>query len=475
MTKSLQVASTAVAALTVLLGGCVSNLSVQPVGADANAAVAGYPYRLKMTQFEIPVTWRVVKCDATNTEAPVAIKIGAEIKTGVANDPQQFYAVDPRSLQGLFRNSEFTMEWFETRGTKSITSTADDQTGAVLADLAAGAVKLVEVGIGAPNGPGFLPDCGPLNKILLDIGDQKAVVDQAQADVADQTLVVARFAARAAALGANLDDKTRDELAAANLLLESQTAKLKLEQGALDGLLDEVTAKTTVTFPNRGDQRRNDTAIELPEAKRKAWKVEKSAVLSVWFKLSPQETLPSGAAAAGAAAPKGLPYREPLLGRIEVCSSKPCGEDKSELVKKLDTQVLQLGKLFYLPFRAQTFANVKNGATFSENGVLLTATASQPRGAGAGAASAFKGVSEQAAAYVEADRTAETKRLQAKVDEAKARKALAEATLIPKPDTDADKKAQIAAYETDATLAKAEVAKIEAEMARDAARAVLAQ
>jgi len=107
--------------------------------------------------------------------------------------------------------------------------------------------------------------------------------------------------------------------------------------------------------------------------------------------------------------------------------------------------------------------------------VLTSAGSSQLRGAGSGAAEAFKGASEQVGAIVDARRTAETKRLTAAADEAKARKALADAEAALSPNPNADDLAKIAAFQAEATLATAEKSVLDAQAALAASKAAAGQ
>ncbi len=88
---------------------------------------------------------------------------------------------------------------------------------------------------------------------------------------------------------------------------------------------------------------------------------------------------------------------------------------------------------------------------------------------------AIKAAGEQGSAIVDAARGAETKRLTAAADEAKARKALADAQAGLVPGANAEQLAQIAALQTEATLATAEKSKLDAQAALAATKATLGQ
>jgi hypothetical protein len=434
--------------------------------------------------------------------------VSADITAKTPLDPDQFYSIDPASLQGPFRNTEFSMEWYEDRGTKSINSAVDDQTGPAIINVMTGIGKLAAVGL-LPAGTttkcsdDVLKALAAINDIKDAAGNvttegQDTITKKAQKAVEDQTAVLTRLTARAAALGANVDAQTRSDLGNAQRLLESLKNVLTLEQNKLKSLLEDVSDTRTITWPD--DSLTFSTKDPFkPSAKvMKKWSMDSTHTgADVYLRLLPKDSQPIPDAPATriqqTQAQKiekrsslqtkftGLPYREPRAMRLYVCSPTPCTSNRTdleaseELVKTADAQIFQGGTIFYLRFWGQTFANIKNSAGFAQSGVLTSAGSSQPRGAGIGAAETFKGAAEQIAAIRTADRAAKTAKLNALTEELKAKKALADAqaALTPKPVD--EKLALISAYQTDATLATAERTKIEAEAALALARQQLAQ
>jgi hypothetical protein len=539
-------------AVATALGGCVSSLNVQRY--DASSPQVGYPYRLRFTQYQVTATWRVVSCDEKAAQ-PLKIKTSADVKETTGLDPDQYYVIDPRSLQGLFRTTEFTMEWYDDRTPKSITSNVDDQTGAAIGSVLEGVAKLAGAGLGLPGGPPAEKNtCSQAVKdALLAIdgraGDrnnpgQKAVTEAAQKAVDAQTATVTKLNSDATAMGATLDNATRRRLSQARARLEALLAVLTLEQGKLKGLNDVLTDTKTVTWPNTGSIMASRDGLKPSAAAQKRWNLDDSSSVLVFMRLTPldprftmnsMETpqpgttttpppapvpLPAPNATAAASdwpagdprtgqattivepasadqplpppvaqpepaplpspqpaaretvrsdvrrtrskAIPGLPYREPSVGRLDVCLQRPCDgtpealDAEERLIASSNGLALQIGTMMYLPFRAQTFAHIKNSAGFAQSGVLTSAGTSQLRGAGSGAADAFTGASTQVGAIVDASRTAESKRLNADVDEAKARKALADAEAALKPAANADDLAKIAAFQAEVALATAE-------------------
>jgi hypothetical protein len=470
----------------ILTAGCATNLPVKKIAPGATAS--GYPYRLKFTQFEIPVTWRITKCDE-DAKPPVQIKISVDPKDKASPDPDQFYAIDPRVLQGPFRATDFAMEWYEDRSIKSINSSVDDQTGTAIVDLLTGAGNIARVALAGGagvNAPRILCPASVTDALAAIDGTpgnpgQEEITKKVQKAVEDQIVVVTRLTQKTDAK----DDKAKQQLAAAKDELETLTASLEAEQAKLKRLLDEVSETRTLVWPQTSHEYASSKPLRPSAKALEKWGIDSSSLaLNVYFALLPLEGGPmpaGGDTSAPQRVSAGLPYREPRLMRLYVCSESPCGEDRDALgvresvVKASEVQVLQAGTTFYLPFRAQTFASIKSSAAFAQSGVLTSAGSQQLRGGGSGLAAAFKGATEPIAATVKAGNSADTARLQARAEELKAKKALQDAEAALAPAADADKQAAIKAFQTDATLATAERTKIEAEAALAAARAQLAQ
>lgn len=503
------VACTTAAALTLV--GCASTLSVQRV--DPGRQASGYPYQLRYTQFEMAVTWQVVKCDPTKPK-PLTIKITVTPRTINPLDPDHLYAIDPRSLQGLFRTTAFSMEWFEDRGPRAINSSVDDQSGAAIVNTLTGAARLASLGLGSP-GAATVPlvsstDACPkvvAENLLAIFGDDKAtpaikgqaaIVEEAQAAVTLQTARVTRTAARLAAAGAGADDQTRTRLGTETADLESLTAVLELEKARLKTLFEPLTATATVRWPLDGRTLALDSTPVRPTNDVLAkWNAEDSAEVNVYFALravdgyempdyvaptTPRSVRDESRPLEERRTPvdpvtEGLPYREPRPMRLYACKVVACPntidllQQSRQVVHASDVQVFQAGGMFRLPFSARTFANTTNSAGFAQSGVLVSAGTTQPRAPGTTFASTLADASTQVVAGVQADRTAETTRLQALTGELNARRAYEEAQRSLT--TTADQQA-LAAYAAEASLATAERTAIEARIALDAARARLA-
>ncbi|MCG6119155.1 MAG: hypothetical protein MEP44_00760 [Blastomonas sp.] len=471
-----------------LVSGCTSHLAVTKVKHGQPAK--GYPYQLRYTQFAVAVAWRVTACE-TGKPNPLKFKLTAEVQPSSVLDPAHFYSVDPNSLQGAFRQTEFAMEWYEDRGLKNINSSVDDQTGPAIVNVLTGVAKLAAAGL-VPFGSGATT-CPSAVTTALDaingVGGadgQEAITKKAQIAVDAQTLVLSRVTARAVALGANIDGATRNDLAQAQLLLTALNSTLTLEQAKLKALVEVVSDTRTIRWPDDSSKFVSDAAnpYKPSPAAQKRWSLSstsKGADIFLGLFSTDGGAMPPPLeqdSEGNDILPKGLPYREPRAMRLLVCKSAPCptdlatAETDDNVIRASDAPVLQAGTMFTLPFQGRTFASVKSSAGFSQNGVLLTAGSSQLRGGGTGATATFKDGAEQIGSIITGARASETARIKAKADEAKAKKELQDAEAeLAGPAPASEKAAAIAAFQVDATLATAERAKIEAEAALSLSKA----
>lgn len=509
--------------VSLALGGCVSDLQVMRI-APGQPAV-GYPHTLRYSQFEIAVTWRVVSCKEKEKDpvtglevtalAPLKVKISTEIKPLSPLDPDHRYVIDPRSQQGLLRTTTFAMEWYEDRGTKSVNSSVDDQSGAVIVSALTGAARLAGLGFSAQGAGVQTCKQDVLDALAGIAGPQgESAVKKAQADLDEQTLVVSRLVAQIAAAGGGAQGLLT-RLGAEQDVLTALARDLENKKTALKAFLGVVSDTRTTRWPEDGRSFANDPGKPLrpsPAALTRWGAEELGTPVDVYFALlgpdyrdivTPATTttppvpastrrsyLPvvTGPTVAINGATSGLPYREPRPMRLYVCSVGPCSEDvrvldlndAGQVVSSTPVQVFQASGMLSLPFQSRRFANINNSAAFAQSGVLTAAGSSQPRSAGATLATTFSDGAAQVVAGVQANRTAETARIKAEVDQLAAERALAEAQalLLPPTPTRLQQEAyaaQIAVFQTEATLASAERAAIEAQIALAAARALTGQ
>lgn len=506
--------------LCLFVGGCGSDLKVTKY--DPNEPVTGYPYRLKFTQYDIDLKWQIVACTQKNgSKAQFKFKISANPKVKTSLDPDHVYVVDPLPMQGWFQTSEFKMEWYDDRSVKSVNASVDDQTSTAIVNTLTGISKIATLGLGTGihaaiptvfSRESLLDEsifsttssdnsntCDKINENLDKIKGETRKVEEKKSTVEKDTTAVKKLTIEASAPDAS--KTTKGNLAKAESKLITSLAELEDQTKLLNEVIDGISDSKTVTWPVRSSQFASnqvvgspagnntttpDEAINPSAKKLEEWGVgdTDATKLKIYFCLYPVLTdgksrcIAPEQVANDALYPqsppatiKGLPYREPRQMRLEVCSNGPCFNREPDKIDNLVTvaegPVLQGGSMFYLPFRPQTFASVNSSAGFAQTGEIMTAGSNQLRGAGTGAAEAFKGSAEQVTAIAEANRGAKTKALQAQAAELKAQKELNDAFESLKPSAD---KQTLEAYQADAALAKAELEKIQAYAALEAAR-----
>ncbi len=464
-------------ALVALAGtsACTTSLTARRVESDS-ALQMGYPYRLKFTQYEITLTRRIADCGGSqrpdrkpkDPENPVDIQITAAFQEKAAFDPQEFYTIDPRELAGWFKTTDAKFEWYEDRSLKSANVTVQDHTAQVISNVVTGAAKLASIGLAA----GGASKCNAeVLKALEKISEVKPKVEKAQATLDDATAALAQVVAKVAAMGSAVDNTTKRLLAKKMKEVETATAHLAAEKKVLERHLKVVSYVKKVSWPTNARDRVSDPD-EVPDTVLEGWGVSSSNEtkkgLAVIFTLAPVGGSPAAPTDADSlpATVKGLPYREPVLTRLSVCTKAACKRGDPNEVSANEGLVLQTGQVLVLPFEGRTFASMTSTAGFDKNGVLQSAGYAQTAAPAVGASEVFKNTVDQVAGVVDTAKGARTKQAQAELAELNAQKALADAKAAPNPD-----QAAIKAFETQAALAKAELAALQAEQALAQAKA----
>lgn len=211
---------------------------------------------------------------------------------------------------------------------------------------------------------------------------------------------------------------------------------------------------------------------------------------SLWLKLAANSEYSSRFRAGDSGNPEnGVRYRIAVPAILTICKEKSCldwesargpapadipvdlvRDDKHEgIVKSFPVQMMNQGTTFFLPFHSQAFTNASLSATFAQNGVLTSAGYQQKRAPGEAAAGMLGTLLNEAGLTIEAIREEEKTELeliQEQTQLATAQKALedAQAALVEK-EIDPNDEA-IEALRADTALREAEVANINAAIAK---------
>ncbi|MGE6995371.1 hypothetical protein ACQKIK_18430 [Pseudomonas sp. NPDC047961] len=141
-----------------LLASCTTELDAVRVeksepGNDPEFPVAGAPYFLTFTQFDIVVTRRVTSCwdDAGVAQLKIAVETKASGKE--VRDPERHYVIDFKKLQNVFKSTDMSVEYYDTGGIKSVNVAAEDRSGEVVSSLVSSAVKIAVGIVGSGGAP----------------------------------------------------------------------------------------------------------------------------------------------------------------------------------------------------------------------------------------------------------------------------------------------------------------------------------
>ncbi len=446
----------------VIFAGCTTSLRVRPVSEGR----VGVPYPLMFTRFGVEITRQVADC---GPELKASVK--AEIKSSEgAPDPKQQFVLDPNRLASILKTSEVKLQYHPNGGVASLNATSEDRTGQVLANVTATAGKIVSIAAAAALVKKEACSTDVLAALQV-IKTQKAIVTAATEVVEGLTADLKALLAKAVATSGNVDEGTKKAISKAYDALVMATEDLKGKSIPLERALKVVTFAETVYWPSDGDTPAGK--FELREAVFKRWTApDTSPDERSKFTLSLSLTR-IGAEGRDLSTPDvvntklGVPYRQPVFGRLAVCAGGACGDDNLPISQK-DGDVLQFGFVYYLPCKSRTFSSISCSFETLENGRVKTMGTAQKAAVAEGLTTSAKDIVAQAAAAQETLAGADTARLEART---KALKAQAEynaavAALKPaEPDPFQQNTADIAALKANTDLLNAQRAVIEAQAA----------
>lgn len=418
------------------------------------------------TRYQIDITRQVAGCGPK-----LKALVKAEIKaTESVPDPMQQFVVDPNSLSSPLKTSDVSFGYATNGAVTSFNATAEDHTAQVVSNVVATAFKAVTIFGVAGAAPGAPSEA--CSKEVLDareqIKKQGPVVEAATTVVASLTQDLKALATKATAVGGNVDKATKEAMSKKYDALAAATEDQKSKSDVLDKAMKVVTDVQTVRFPKDGD-----TGVDvypLADAVFVRWgrldsNPNSRADFSVTIALDTINGIGRTLSTADVVDPSlGLPYRQPVLGRLTVCSGGPCSKDNAPLLENVGP-VLQMGYVYYLPCQSRPFSSVGCTFTMTDAGELKTMGSSQKTATAEGLSGAAKDVVTQAGTLHDTLSGASTAKLQAETAalKAKADYAAAEAALQPDPlKTDKD---QTATLKADTDLLNAKLAQIQADAA----------
>lgn len=501
-----------VALLTLALTGCATHLDAvrqAPAGGPQSVPVAGAPYFLPFTQFEIVVTRRLEGCGEAG-EAEPALQLAFQVQAVArqAPDPKRHYVLDFQALEGAFKKTGLTIDYGEGGVLQAVNAQSQDQVAQVVGAVAQSVARLAVAGLGGlspftadKSRPGSTNGiCRPETaRLVRGIQPQQQALAALTAKLTSAAAELEGWAAAGVQQGNKTDAQTQRGLVDGVKDVQRLRREQASLQAALEADLDKLTLVDKRIWPQDGETFQSDvplvaglspaqlarwvtlpapvspTAPELlrREAESRARSLEAvQRQTAVWARLSTDASI-GRSAPCGQACPddavKGLKYRVPVRGRLHLYRFNDAQDAAG--VKEIHQQegpISQLGPVFALPLHSTVFSEKTVAMQFDATGapvrIALNATG------GAGKAVEALGAATEQLAGIQEGRAA--RRLATVKDEIALTKAMRELEALHKSAQSAQAQNQeaIDAFTADTALMLAEEAKLKAAAALEAAR-----
>jgi hypothetical protein len=349
------------AALAIMLAGCTTELTRQPL-TEAAPTKPGVPYYLPKQVHSVEVSYELVSC----TPAGIEVRQTATITEFNVADLTERYLLTYRDLDSEMKTTEFTASLNANQTLKSVGATVSDQTAEVIKNVGTAIVNVASMALLAHRTAATICHEG-VNKRLATLR--------------------------------KLREKVLDPSLTAKQRAEVIDVITRLRAGLTQQASAVIAAPTaTVEFGLSPDQRglwlQSGTAAD-------ARKLTSAVTLAAVAKAGADDVF---AAPAGG---EGLVYRQPAPAVLTVCAGS-CAEGDSQIAG-LSTSIAQLGRKFTVLLKNEAFEKSNVAVTFAPNGALETLSyGNEARLAKASAALA--GITGQVGDFVTARRAADRAR-----------------------------------------------------------------
>lgn len=419
--------------LILAISGCSTSLTVVRYDEKTSSTAVGAPFPLMYTRYDVDIKRQVTGCGAE-----LKAKVIAEVKgSKSAPDPNQLFTLQTTSLSSAVKASQVKATYHPTGAVATLNASADDKTGAVVANVASIAAKVV--GIGAAAGAaGGAPTEACSKEVLAALSTAlklKPEVEAAGRAVEALTAQLAEVMKRVSATGNNPDKATKEELAKVSKALADAVDASDKKSAALEKVLKTLTFTQSITWPANGDI--ESETVLMPQYALDKWgTLDKNPNERSKFGVTLSLKAVGGAGRHSLAVSQnvdpalGVPYRAPSPGKLRICAQDRCTE-QDEALAESSGQVQQLGHVYYLPCTSRPFSSIACTLEFADTGELKSAGSENKAAIAEGLTTAAKDVMTQVAAIKETKATADTKALEAQnaalklqVDNAKLQAAL---------------------------------------------------
>lgn len=463
-------------AISMVATSCATDLDAVRVREGKSLPIAGAPYNLSFTQYDVVVTRRVAGCfatDETGTELPsLVIAMDAKISRKEEKDPTRHYVIDLLSLQDAWKISNIEVEYHENGTLKSLNASAEDRSAQVLSSVVTSLGKIVTASAAAA-GRGA-SGCTVATQAHLDAIKPLEKEIKARTERLDrQTKKLETMTAIAAAMGDAWGVSERKQFANQIGAMHKERTELSDKQDELVDHLAHLSKVSKFTWPGDGSTHASTASLipDLTEEEIIKWGGVKKpenvqAETRVFAKLEAMSPYPAPDKCNPSCADdavRGVKYRMPAPGRLLICTTLACaGKD---VVARDEGPVSQLGHVFSLPLHSPMFSKKVVVANFNNAGQPTKLGVKSEVASAEIAATAIGGMLDTALLTRGKVVTTELERVQQQTALLKAQAELAAAKKALEPPTHTDATDATAAFAADTALLNAQLANLKARAA----------
>lgn len=404
------------------LAGCTSHLKISKM--PETGPVTGVPYALYFDQFDMVAKYRLTECQ------PLTLAISVEAtKQARVPDPNQVYLIDPLSLGGFLKTTEFDISYNPDGSVSALNAKADDKSAEAISGLvksAAGVAKIILAGgASATEAANQVNVCNEdTNKKLAAYKVQEETVKKASQSLDAAKVDFDLWMAKVDAVGGNPDQALQTAFNNSYRNYDIAARSLASAKAALDAMGGKLTYPRAFSWPESGDDVTKKLPFDLAFAQEVfgPWLLNGGgSVTDQASKLKPYDihialvaadksrlSDPSGGATLDATQlAAGIPFRSaaPAILKADrpfALDDKDKPAPESLLAQAVSVQ--QFGRIFQLPCHNPPFTASACSLAFSADGRLTKAGASRSKAQGEVLANLLSGTVDQASGIAEASR-----------------------------------------------------------------------
>lgn len=381
------------------LSGCAKTLSIEPLTLDydPNGPVpAGVPYSLYFDQFKVEASYRIASC------SPMKLEVTADVTEQVAQpDADQAYMIDPNSMAGLFRTSEFEISYNPDGSVSAINVKAEDRTAEALGSIAKGMAGIVKI---AAAGAGLVDktfNCSADALALFKAYEEEGKkLEAAKAALVRAQSNFDTWNSKVDGVSQVVPRNVQTGFDRSYMTLQGAFASLSAAKKRHDAAAGKVTVKSTFNWPESGGERSSSKPLPAPlMAKLKKWVVDDGTAnfspnaYQLNLALAPRPANPMSTSVGEDRLTKkelerGIPYRNTAPGTLSIEVVEAVSAQPESIFEK-QYSVRQLGRVMQLPCTSKAFTKIGCSLAFTDKGMLSKAGTKNEKAPGESVATLF--------------------------------------------------------------------------------------